>query len=526
MCGILVIINPNLTIHEARDLFAKGAPRGPDHSNFLVQSASFWVGFHRLSINGLNIQSNQPLRLGNLILVCNGEIYNSRALYESMGVTPTTDSDCEVILHLFVRYGIEAAVRMIDASEFAFVMHNTDTNEVYAARDPYGVRPLFKAEAHGMTMFGSELKMMMYGHQLTFSHVKPGTVEHYDGSKWCQPIVYSSTPAATLPISDPHGLVRRVLYEAVLKRVQNRERPMGLLLSGGLDSSIITALAVQVHKDLGLTDPVRTFSVGMEGSEDIKYAQILAEYLGTTHTNVIFTEDQFFDAIPETIRKIESYDTTTVRASVGNALVVEWISKNTDIKVLLTGEGADEVTGGYLYFHKAPDAAAKGAECHRLLMDVHCFDACRSDKSISSHGIESRTAFLDKTFVHAYLSLPLDVRFPPDMIEKYFLRSCFVDLLPPDILWRKKEAFSDGVSSENKSWYKIIQDRIPYLVAKDFSISRHIHSYWYNPPKTPEQYYYRTIFNKHYFYAANVIPYFWMPRFVEANDCSARELPK
>jgi asparagine synthase (glutamine-hydrolysing) len=520
MCGIFAIVNPRIDIATAHNMFLTGEARGPDNSSMNYETSAFWVGFHRLAINGLNDLSNQPLRLGSLLLVCNGEIYNSRELYERMGVNPSTQSDCEVILHLFVRYGIEETVRLIDASEFAFILHDVSKNETFVVRDPYGVRPLYRGNSPGkMVLFGSELKMLQLP-LMTYRHVQPGSIEHYDGTVWTT-TVYHATPVAYAPCPNPHGAVRAALTEAVMKRVKNTERPMACLLSGGLDSSIVAALVVQSRLALGMDEPLETYSIGLEGGEDLRYASIMAAHLQTRHTTIILDEDGMFREIQRVIYNIESYDTTTVRASVPNFLVAEYIAKNSDAKVVFNGDGSDELAGGYLYFKHAPDAFSADAECHRLLRDIHCFDALRSDKSISSHGLEPRTPFLDRAFVQTYLSVPIEDRFPPGKMEKHFLRQCFADLLPPEIAWRTKEAFSDGVSAAHNSWFEIIGRKIDPAIIREFNNNSKQHGH--NPPRTPEQYFYRSIFDQ-YYSDPTTVPYFWMPRFVNALDCSARTL--
>ena len=511
MCGILTILNPQTPFVKADEHFLKGARRGPDASTFIVVDAAVWMGFHRLAINGLDAMSGQPMIHQNIYLVCNGEIYNHHELMHRMNVRPFTRSDCEVILHLYQRYGIEQTVKMIDASEFAFVLYDASIQTLYAVRDPYGVRPLMKGVNGTQITFASEMKMMPGN--TTYTPHPPGTIETYVNGVFRESITYSC-----IPCSQPsQPSIRTALYEAVRKRVLNTDRPMACLLSGGLDSSIIAALVCQVRLELGMTDPLETYSIGLEGSEDVKYATEMAMFLGTNHTNVIVTEREFFQAIPEVIHAIESYDTTTVRASVGNYLVAKHISMYSNAKVVFNGDGSDELTGGYLYFHYAPDAISKDQECRRLLQDIHLFDALRSDKCIASNGLEARTPFLDRTFVQTYMSVSLDARFPEGQIEKYLLRRAFEDLLPESICWRKKEAFSDGVSSLHRSWYQIIQEMIPTNVKHDFlTTPPHIH----NPATTAEQYYYRSL----YLYDPRVIPYFWMPRFVHQTDCSARTL--
>ena len=525
MCGIVVYVNPMVNLNEAIAKFENGKARGPESTSLQVIDNSTWMGFHRLAINGVDDPAaEQPMHHNNLVLVCNGEIYNSQELYAAMGVVPKSGSDCEVILHLFERYCIDQTVHMIDASEFAFVLYNTLTNEIYAARDPYGVRPLYVARFNAMLVFASELKSMMW-ENATFEAVQPGTISRFENGVW------STRAYHTLPHinhwvlhEDPVCVIQRSLYEAVLKRVKNTARPMACLLSGGLDSSIITALVSKCRRELGMDEPLETYSIGMEGGEDLRYASLMAEHVGTKHTTVVVGEESFFEAIPTVIYAIESYDTTTVRASVGNYLVANYISNNSEAKVLFNGDGADEVAGGYLYFRAAPDPIAADAECRRLLTDIHAFDVRRSDGSISSNGLEARTPFLDRQFVQAYLSLPPHVRFPPNVQEKHLLRMAFGHLLPPEIANRTKEAFSDGVSSVNNSWFEIIRNRIPTPVQNEFNNFVWSRKAWLNPPKTPEQYYYRSIYDEHFAGAANTIPYFWMPKFVVANDASARTL--
>ena len=516
MCGILVIVNPQISFNDAEQGFMLGVNRGPDDSRFMEVDSNVWMGFHRLAINGLDAVSGQPLVRNNLYLVCNGEVYNHRELMRSMNVAPTTRSDCEVILHLYERYGIEQTVHMIDASEFAFVLYDAGKNTVFTARDPYGVRPLMKAVRGTQLMFGSEMKMMP--DNATYTPQSPGTIETYVDGQFQTSFTFSTPPGIQTTVPDvPRNVVRASLYEAVRKRVLNTDRPMACLLSGGLDSSIITALVQRVRIELGYTDPLETYSIGLEGAEDLKYAADMAAFLGTKHTSVVMTEKDFFNAIPEVIHAIESYDTTTVRASVGNYLVAQHIARHSDAKVIFNGDGSDELAGGYLYFHYAPDAISKDQECRRLLKDIHLFDALRSDKCIASNGLEARTPFLDRSFVQTYLSLPLKARFPAQC-EKFLLRTAFEDLLPPHICWRTKEAFSDGVSSLNRSWYQIITEMIPNDTIKAFVTNTN--PVQINPPATAEQFYYRSLYR----YDPSVIPYFWMPRFVKQNDCSARTL--
>jgi asparagine synthase (glutamine-hydrolysing) len=251
---------------------------------------------------------------------------------------------------------------------------------------------------------------------------------------------------------------------------------------------------------------------------------MVAEYVGTTHTEIILTEKDFCDAIPEVICAIESYDTTSVRASIGNYLLGKYIAAHSEAKVIFNGDGSDELLGGYLYMKQAPDAIEFDKECRRLLRDIHAFDVLRSDKSISTHGLEPRTPFLDREWTQYILSLPCENRYLPLEMEKYILRNAFSDtgVLPDAVLWRRKEAFSDGVSATERSLYQILQEYAATKMAEGVDVSQ---SRWtHNPPQTAEQYYYRSIFEHAYPGRGNIVPYMWMPKYVNATDASARTL--
>jgi asparagine synthase (glutamine-hydrolysing) len=354
--------------------------------------------------------------------------------------------------------------------------------------------------------------------------------------------------------------IQHFFINAVEKRCCTTERPIACLLSGGLDSSLVAALVNEYHIKNGLPK-LETYSIGLAGSVDLKYAKIAADYLGTKHTEIIVSEDDFLQAIPEVIFSIESYDTTTVRASIGNWLLGKYIAANSEAKVIFNGDGADELAGGYLYTRFAKSAIDFDHECRRLLKDIYKFDVLRSDKCIASHGLEPRTPFLDRSWVQYYLSLPAQIRFHGnkefgDNQEKYLIRyafsmayfknHCGKELLPDEILWRKKEAFSDGVSKQKRSLYEIIQDRVGELLEKEIDVENEENSFAlvvkdiietgklsshsmkvfgnHLPPTTQEQFYYRYLFHSYFPEAENVVPYFWMPKFVEATDASARTL--
>jgi asparagine synthase (glutamine-hydrolysing) len=317
--------------------------------------------------------------------------------------------------------------------------------------------------------------------------------------------------------------VKDSLRAAVEKRVENTEREIGCLLSGGLDSSLIAAL---VQQQLKKSDRVlKTFSIGMVGSADLEYARRVADWIHSEHTEVVVTAEEMFDAVPEVIRAIESHDTTTVRASVPNTLLARRIRQTTNCKVIFNGDGSDEVWGSYLYFNNAPSDEAYEEECKRLLDDIHMFDVLRSDRSVSSNGLEPRTPYLDKQFVATVLSLPTYFRRPRlnGYMEKWCLRRAFEPdgLLPPEVLWRRKEAFSDGVSGE-RSWYEI---------AREFAATK-MENEWkddcrYPSTATVEQAYYFKVYWSIFGQGtiSTNVPYYWMPRWTPgATDPSARTL--
>jgi asparagine synthase (glutamine-hydrolysing) len=562
MCGIFALLNSGLNKETIHTEFIKGKNRGPEFSKLDMNYLKMVLGFHRLAINGLNEESNQPLVLDDIILVCNGEIYNYTALYEYMNVQPTTGSDCEVIIHLYLKYGIEQTLIMLDGV-YSFVLldyrigHDL-SNNLFVARDPYGVRPLYslkskQKEEYPVFGFASELKCLEHFYNMNIEKYSievflPGTYSVFNLSNqiyslW-KPVkenIPHFLPSFSYNIQVDrqnkhpdvfHTYSRDIcsyLQKAVDKRCLTTERPIACLLSGGLDSSLISALVSDYYRKNNYSTPLETYSIGLKGSEDLKYARIVADWIESNHTEVIVTEKEMFDAIPEVIYAIESYDTTTVRASIGNYLLGKYISKHSEAKVIFNGDGSDEILGGYLYMNHCPDDIEFDKETRRLLKDIHLFDVLRSDKSISSHGLEPRTPFLDRNFVHYMLSIPPFFRNHTnfDHLEKSILRNSFTyffldnrgrRILSDPILWRKKEAFSDGVSSQGRSLYVILQEFISYHLNVEESTHK------YTPCIDTEKFYYKKIFDGFFPNCSHIIPYFWMPKYVDAKDPSARTL--
>jgi len=512
MCGIFALVH---STQEPSDAFKTGSKRGPEMSE-MIHVRDHYLGFHRLAINGLNKAANQPMKYGQYILICNGEIYNYKELIKCHHLKVTTGSDCEVILAMYEQFGV-SCLDYLDG-EFAFVLYDTVKEEFFIARDPFGVRPLYMATLSGSYCFASDLEPI--SKTIGQSHIKQFTPGTYMllGTEMIQ---RKYVRERNYYDDDIQEAVYESLCVAVYKRVTNTERPVACLLSGGLDSSLVAALAARYCKGKGVV--LETYSIGLTDSEDLKHAQTVAEHIGSQHTSIVCSEEEFIQAIPHVIKDIESYDTTTVRASVGNWLIGKYIKENSQAKVVLNGDGADETFGGYMYFHACPSSQEFDKECRRLLSNIHCFDVLRSDKSISSHGLEPRTPYLDISFVQLYLNIPADTRNHTvnKQIEKHFIRSTVYkldpSLLPKEILFRKKEAFSDGVSGLHRSWYQIIQERLTDMVFDE-------KEYLYNPPITKEQKFYREIFDKYYPKCDHLIPYFWMPKYVNATDASARTL--
>jgi len=587
MCGIFALLNNENSIPDEliKTQFEKGKNRGPEFSILQNVSLKTKFGFHRLAINGLNTESNQPIKVNNITLICNGEIYNYKELYGLLpDVKPKTDSDCEIIIHLYEKFGIEYTLKILDGV-FAFVLLDDNCNAVQAklfvARDPYGIRPLYllKNKLFGMQNsnenilgFASELKVLSglcnntvkIENAYDIDQFQPGTYSEYyfthkvlsywkplkenvkyHSTGFTELISFDNKQNHTNELNDIIKNIQKYFRLAVQKRCCNTERPIACLLSGGLDSSLVAALVCEFHKKHNLP-MIETYSIGLADSEDLKYAKLVAEHLGTIHTEIILTEENFVNAIPEVICAIESYDTTSVRASIGNYLLGKYISQNSKAKVIFNGDGSDELIGGYLYMSSAPNAIEFDKECRRLLDNIYAFDVLRSDKCISSHGLEPRTPFLDRAWTQYYLSIPPQYRYHSGELfgnysqyknmEKFLLRLAFsyehnenTHLLPEKVLWRTKEAFSDGVSGQNKSLYTIIQEHIDTnvdnfknLKTKYDMMKEKIDCI--NTPTTSEQIYYRMLFEEYYPGYANVVPYFWMPKYVNATDPSARTL--
>lgn len=540
MCGIWALFGKAAGDSKYVQCIAALTGRGPEGTRQKILDHRAHLSFSRLAINGLTSEGMQPFSFNKTHVVCNGEIYNWRELAAKYELSLKSGSDCE-ILQLLNSVHPHTLCNEIDGV-FAFAAYSEDANVGIIARDPFGVRPLYMwigtLSGHPAIAFSSEIKGfdIFKDEQGVYSPVPPG---HYviiediatESMKMSMEQYHKLPPTAPIDLSSDNKdkeaaawckLVRERLQAAVKKRVLTTERPIASLLSGGVDSSLISALVQRELKAMG-QPPLKTFSIGFEGSKDLEYANKVAQHIQSDHTTLVFTPDDFFNAIPEVIKAIESYDITTVRASVGNYLVAKKIRERCDAKVVFNGDGSDEAFGSYLYFYRAPSPEEYDAEVRRLLKDIHYFDVLRSDRSISSNGLEPRTPFLDKSVVEAVLCTPIALRIPrtdaKEHMEKALLRYAFFNptdpIIPEEVLFRRKEAFSDGVSGPERPWYQEINNRLQ--VPPGVTIPE---------GETPESMYYKQVYDQMYGFAKDInCPYRWLPKWSgETKDPSARTL--
>ena len=534
MCGIFAYLGNTIEAKKLEKAFLKSFKRGPDDNILKTINNNLTFGFHRLSIMDTSFKGNQPLFHPNrpYAIICNGEIYNYQKLIEENNFVTYSESDCEVLLYLYEKFGIKGLLEKIDSESFAFCIYDGEKNELIIARDRFGVRPLFMSKTNkNEYIFCSESKSIIPlindndtliqfnpGCWKSFSLTEKSESEYYPYYSYIYPEIDS------VNIEEICLNIREKMTNAVIKRLMS-DRPIGCLLSGGLDSSLISALVSREFKKQN-KGQLNTFSIGIKGSTDLVYAQMVADHIGSVHHTIEMTEEDFLKAIPEVIYNIESYDTTTVRASTGNYLVGKYIKENTNITVVFNGDGSDEQSG-YIYLENAPSSKDFNDECIRLLKEIHFYDVLRSDRSLSSNfSLETRAPFLDTDFVNYYMSIKTELKMYGDKMEKFLLRSAFDqdDLLPKEVLWRRKEAFSDGCSSNERSWHKIIQEFVDKQITDDEYLSEKT-KYTLNTPELKESYYYRKIFESHYKNRGNLIPHFWLPKWCgDKKDPSAREL--
>ncbi len=521
MCGFAVYTGSDKMdkLKFARE-FKKIQYRGPDNSITRDFDDEGWMGFHRLSIMDVSANGNQPLVYKHINLVCNGEVYNYNALktnYEQ-SFEFKSSSDCEVIIPLFLEKGIEETAKALDA-EFVFVIYDSVAKKYFAARDPIGIRPLFYGYSkQGDILFASEMKTL---HELC-DDVKPFPPGHYyDGESIKQYRDISKVEKFVDHEQDEIFMnINHYLTKGIEKRL-HADVPVGFLLSGGLDSSLVCAVGARM-----LNKPIRTFAVGIEDDPiDTKYARIVADYLGADHTEVLFKKQDIFDSLSHLIYSIETYDITTIRASMGMYMVCKYVAENTDIKVLMTGEISDEIFG-YKYTDFAPSPAAFQKEAEKRLKEIYMYDVLRADRSISCNGLEARVPFGDLDFVEYVMSIRPEKKMNFTGIGKYLLRKAFEgDYLPKDILYREKAAFSDAVGHSVVDYLKAYAEEM----YSDEEFKARSAKYTHATPISKESLMYRELFEEHFPGRSQTVKDFWMPNKewenCDVSDPSARVLP-
>ena len=506
MCGIVGILNVKSQTQELRTkalrMSQKIRHRGPDWSG-IYSGGSAILAHERLSIVDPE-SGGQPLYSPDRqqVLAVNGEIYNHQDIRKSYSgrYDFQTGSDCEVILALYRDKGINFLEDL--SGIFAFVLYDESEDAFLIARDPIGVIPLYIGyDADGTVYVASELKALE-GNCERYEPFLPG---HYYWSKTPGMRRYYQRDWMEYDAVKENGgdaaSIRSALEDAVKRQLMS-DVPYGVLLSGGLDSSVISAIA-EKYSEMRIEDDSRSkaywprlhsFAVGLKGARDLAKAKIVADHIGTVHHEINYTIQEGLDALRDVIYYIETYDVTTVRASTPMYLLARVI-KSMGIKMVLSGEGADEIFGGYLYFHKAPDAQAFHEETVRKLSKLHQYDCLRANKSLSAWGVEGRVPFLDKEFLDVAMRLnPTNKLCPGTTIEKRIVREAFADMLPSEVAWRQQEQFSDGVGY---SWIDTLKQITSEAVSDD-EMAHASERFPINPPKTKEEYYYRSIFAEHF----------------------------
>ncbi len=518
MCSIMGYCSRSAAFDVFMKGFEKTISRGPDDTR-VVETGDGLLGFHRLSIMGLTPSGMQPFKYGNSYVVCNGEIYGFEKLKEELSVKYTfeSESDCEILLPLYQEYGTDM-FDMIDA-EFACIIYDGEAREFIAARDPIGIRPLYYGyDKEGAVIFASEAKNLV-GLVEKIMPFPPG--HYYKGGQF---ICYCDIAKVDTVCHDDLETVCKSIHDKLVAGVEKRlvaDAKVGFLLSGGLDSSLVCAIAAKKSKER-----IKTFAIGMsEDAIDLKYAKQVADYIGSDHTEVYMTPDEVLSSLETVIQLLGTYDITTIRASMGMYLVCKAIHEQTDIRVLLTGEISDELFG-YKYTDFAPDARAFQEEAQKRIHELHMYDVLRADRCISVNSLEARVPFGDLDFVKYVMAVDPELKLNTYGKGKYLLRHAFEQggYLPDEILWREKAAFSDAVGYSMVDYLKEYAQK-QYT---DAEFERRCKSYTHARPFTKESLLYREIFEKYYPGQAEMVADFWMPNKewegCDVNDPSARVL--
>ena len=521
MCGLVVYTGNSSKLDDFQKHVQKIIHRGPDRL-IMHNNGKGLIAFHRLRIMDLSNRGDQPftdMTTDNMV-VCNGEIYNSDQLRKDVDYQFQSESDCEVLLPLYSKLGLVKMASTLDA-EFAFVLWDASKKKFVAGRDPIGIRPLFYGYtiAENKIMFSSEVKAIQH----YCSIVKPFPPGHvYDGTKF---ISYLDITKPTIVHNHSEETVIQKIHEklekAIIKRLHS-DAPVGFLLSGGLDSSIVCAVG-QKYTDT----PIKTFAVGMDKDPiDLKYAREVADHIGSDHTEVIITKQDVLDSLLDVIWHLESFDITTIRASIGMFLICKSITETSGIKVLLTGEVSDELFG-YKYTDFAPSPEEFQLEAQKRIKELYLYDVLRADRCISAHAIEARVPFSDKDFVKYVMAIDPQMKMNSSGYGKYLLRKAFdrENYLPHHILWREKAAFSDAVGH---SLVDTLKEKAEQMYSdREFEFLKK--KYSHATPISKESLMYREIFEELFPNKAELIPSFWMPnknwQNCDVSDPSARVLP-
>lgn len=520
MCTVLAYRGGSIGPDGIRSVLERTRRRGPDCERILTPEPGLVLAFQRLSIMGVDERGMQPFEYKGMYSVTNGEIYGFRDIrrrLEAEGHVFHSESDCELVLHLYEKHGVDMFA-MLDA-EYATVIHDGDDGFI-AARDPIGIRPLFYGyDDDGMIAFASEACLLTG----LCRQVHPFPPGHYykDGEFICYRDITAVGRYSHGSLDEVTGNIRDKLVRAVEKRLDS-DTPVAFLLSGGLDSSLVCSIATRI-----LGHPIRTFSIGMDKDPiDSGYAERTAAFLGAKHTNVTMTEQDVIDVLPEVVKSLATYDITTIRASIGMFLLCRYIHEHTDVRVLLTGEVSDELFG-YKYTDYAPDAEAFQQESLKRVRELYAYDVLRADRCIADNSLEARVPFGDLEFASYVLSIDPEMKMNRSGHGKYLLRKAFEDggWLPDDILWRQKAAFSDAVGHSMVDDLKAYAQRC--LEGRDLEAecARYPEK---GRPFTPESLLYREIFESFYPGQYRMIPGFWMPNpdwpGCDVDDPSARVL--
>ncbi len=518
MCGIMGYCGKSATMQAFEQGFQKTVSRGPDQSR-IIELPSGIIGFHRLAIMGLTESGMQPFRLDSDYVVCNGEIYGFEKIKEKLEgkYTFVSQSDCEVLLPMYREYGVDMFA-MLDA-EFALIIYDGAEKKYIAARDPIGIRPLYYGyDKKGVIMFASEAKNLvgMCGHVMPFP---PG--HYYKDGEFVQ---YCDIAAVNEVCHDDLETVCKNIREKLIAGVDKRlvaDAKVGFLLSGGLDSSLVCAISAKL-----LGKRIRTFAIGMDLDPiDLKYAREVADFIGAEHTEVIMTREQVLASLEEVVAMLGTYDITTIRASMGMYLCCKAIHEQTDVRVLMTGEISDELFG-YKYTDFAPSPEAFQQEAKKRVDELYMYDVLRADRCIAVNSIEARVPFGDLDFVKYVMSIDPKLKVNSYHMGKYLLREAFAAdrILPEDILWRQKAAFSDAVG------HSMVDDLKEYAESlyTDEEYEEKRKQYSFATPFTKESLLYRELFEKYYPGQAEMVKDFWMPNKdwegCDVKDPSARVL--